>query len=34
MGPFLLEIDVSVDGKRQTVRSSAFSREPPHVMVT
>lgn len=34
MGPFMLEIDVSVDGKRQTVRSSAFSREPPHVMVT
>jgi hypothetical protein len=34
MGPFLLEIDVSVDGKRQTIRSGEFSREPVEVMVT
>lgn len=34
MGPFILEVDVSIDGKRQTVRSPEFSREPPHVMVT
>lgn len=33
-GPFLLEITVSAGGKRRTVRSPEFSREPPHVMVT
>jgi hypothetical protein len=33
-GPFILELDVSVDGKRQTIRSAEFTREPPHVMVT
>lgn len=34
MGPFILELDVTVDGRRQTIRSSEFSREPPHVIVT
>lgn len=34
MGPFLLEVDVSVDGKQQTIRSAEFSREPPHLVVT
>lgn len=34
MGPFVLEMDVVVDGVRRTVRSPVFSREPPHVMVT
>lgn len=33
-GPFVLELEVSVDGHRQTVRSPEFTREPPHVMVT
>ena len=33
-GPFLLEIEVSAGGKRKTVRSPEFTREPPHVMVT
>jgi len=33
-GPFILEIDVSIDGRRQTIRSSEFTREPPHIMVT
>jgi hypothetical protein len=33
-GPFVLELEVSVDGRRQTVRSSEFSREPPDMMVT
>ena len=33
-GPFMLELDVSVDGERQTIRSAEFTREPPHVMVT
>jgi len=33
-GPFLLEIEVSAGGKRRTVRSPEFTREPPHVMVT
>lgn len=33
-GPFLLEITVSAGGKRRTVRSPEFTREPPHVMVT
>lgn len=27
MGPFLLELDVSIDGRRQTIRSPAFSRK-------
>lgn len=34
MGPFVLELDVSVDGHRQTIRSAEFGREPPHIMVT
>jgi hypothetical protein len=33
-GPFILELEVSVDGARQTLRSSEFSREPPHRIVT
>jgi len=33
-GPFILEIEVSIDGRRQTIRSSEFTREPPHIMVT
>jgi hypothetical protein len=32
--PYVLEIDISVDGVRQTVRSPEFVREPVHVMVT
>ena len=34
MGPFVLELDVSVDGHRQTIRSAEVAREPPHLMVT
>lgn len=34
VGPFLLELDVSIDGHRQTIRSPEFTREPVHVMVT
>lgn len=33
-GPFVLELEVSAGGKRKTVRSPEFTREPPHVMVT
>lgn len=33
MGPFILEIDVLVDGVCRTVRSPEFSREQPHVML-
>ena len=33
-GPFILELDVAVDGHRQTIRSSEFFREPPHMVVT
>lgn len=33
-GPFVLELDVSIDGHRQTIRSPEFTREPPHIMVT
>jgi hypothetical protein len=33
-GPFILEIEVSIDGRRQTIRSGEFTREPPHIMVT
>lgn len=33
-GPFLLEIEVSAGGRRKTVRSPEFTREPPHLMVT
>lgn len=33
-GPFILELDVSVDGVRRTIRSGEFSREPPEIMVT
>ena len=31
-GPFVLELDVSIDGHRQTIRSPEFTREPPHIM--
>ena len=31
---FVLELDVKVDGELQTVRSSQFPREMPHVIVT
>ncbi|HEY0133315.1 MAG TPA: hypothetical protein VGB85_04525, partial [Nannocystis sp.] len=33
-GPFLLELDVSIDGRRHKVRSSEFRREDPHLVVT
>lgn len=33
-GPFVLELEVSIDGARQTIRSSEFSQEPPHMVVT
>ncbi len=33
-GPFMLEVDVSIDGRRQTVRSPEFSRVDIHMMVT
>lgn len=32
--PYVLEIDISVDGVSQTVRSPEFVREPVHVIVT
>jgi hypothetical protein len=32
--PYVLEIDVSVDGVSQTVRSPEFVREPVHMIVT
>jgi hypothetical protein len=31
---FVLEVDVTIDGRPQTVRSSAFPREEDHVIVT
>jgi hypothetical protein len=31
---FLLEVDVSVNGQKQTIRSSSFPREEDHVIVT
>lgn len=34
MGPFILELEVSIDGVRQTIRSPEFGREPPDIMVT
>ena len=34
MGPFVLELDVSIDGVRQTIRSPEFGRQPPEIMVT
>ena len=34
MGPFMLEIDVSIDGARRTIVSGEFAREPEHIMVT
>ena len=34
MGPFILELDVTIGGRRQTIRSPEFRREPIHVMVT
>ena len=33
-GPFILEVDVSIDGRRQTVRSPEFGRIDTHMMVT
>lgn len=33
-GPYVLELEVSVDGHRQTIRSPEFIDEPPHMMVT
>ncbi len=32
--PYVLEIDISIDGISQTVRSPEFVREPVHVIVT
>lgn len=32
--PFVLELDVSIDGRRLTVRSQEFSREPPDMVET
>mgnify|MGYP000843888076 CR=1 FL=1 len=32
--PFVLEVDVSIDGVRQTVRSPEFVREQVHMMAT
>jgi hypothetical protein len=34
LGPFVLELDVSIDGRRQTIRSMPFSREPIAVIQT
>lgn len=34
IGPFILELDVSIDGTRKTIRSAEFSREPEHMIVT
>jgi hypothetical protein len=31
---FVLEVELSIDGERQTVRSPEFPREEPHVIVT
>ena len=33
-GPFILEVDVAIDGRRQTVRSPQFSRDEPDRVVT
>lgn len=33
-GPFILEVDVSIDGRRQTVRSPEFARVDLHMMET
>lgn len=33
-GPFVLELDVSIDGARRTIRSAEFSRRPIEIMVT
>ena len=33
-GPFILEVDVSIDRRRQTVRSPEFGRIDTHMMVT
>lgn len=33
-GPFVLELDVSLDGARQTIRSAEFGRRPVEIMVT
>lgn len=32
--PYILEIDVAIDGARKTIRSAEFRREPEHIMVT
>lgn len=32
--PFILEVDVAVDGRTQTIRSSEFMREEIHMVVT
>lgn len=34
LGPFVLELDVSIDGRRQTIRSMPFAREPIAVIQT
>lgn len=31
---FVIEVELTVDGERQTVRSAEFARERPHVVVT
>jgi hypothetical protein len=31
---FVVEVELTIDGERQTVRSPAFTRERPHVLVT
>ncbi len=33
-GPFILEIDVTIDGRRQTIRSPEFGRDEPDEVVT
>jgi len=33
-GPFMLEVDISIDGRRQTVRSPEFGREEPDMVRT
>ncbi len=34
MGPFLLELDVSIDGQRRTIRSPAFARQREDMIET
>lgn len=33
-GTYILEVDVTIDGKRKTLRSPEFTREMQHIMVT